>query len=669
MTARRNSSAREMFSDAVEHYKTGAMTRAEELFAQVLAREPSFADARRMRGLALVRLGRFSVGLAELSRAVALAPGQSLSHLHHGVGLLLAGRNARAAARFRRAAILAPEDPAPWINFSSALLAIGQAAAARAAARRALRLAPDQPDALQALARGHAEMGELDKGVETLRRVLRLAPDRTKAWVDLGLLQARRGALGEAVNAMTAALKTDPDCVAAAANLAGFAILAGDQSGAIAKLRALLARDADCAPARLNLANALLLDRQAKPALDVLDAPPPAGREGAHWRAHQALALIMLGRGAEAEAALDAIPQPYGDAEILIVNRRLQLARRAGDAAGVAALAARLEALCGEDRFLFEHRIIALFDLARLRHESGDAARAFAHWSAGHDLLARLQPFSRETHSAFIDATIAGFDDARLRRGPCAANRDPAPVFIVGLPRTGTSLAEQILASHAQVHGAGERSALHELIVARTGSALTPESARRLAGFDAARLDEMAEAFLGGLHAEAPGKRLIVDKMPANAIHLGFIATLLPGARIILCSRDPRDVGLSIYQLRFFGYHPYAHDLSDLGFYIAEHERLMAHWRRVLPLPILDVALTDWADDFSGTLARVLNFLDLPHDPACERFYENPRLVRTASASQVREKVNRRGIGRWRVYEKELAPLLQSLEAHRQDAD
>jgi hypothetical protein len=195
------------------------------------------------------------------------------------------------------------------------------------------------------------------------------------------------------------------------------------------------------------------------------------------------------------------------------------------------------------------------------------------------------------------------------------------------------------------------------------GGAYDPASPPVLAALDPATLTREAETFLADLHALAPEARRITDKMPANAVHLGFIATLLPKARIIFCLRDPRDIGLSIFQLRFFGHHPYAHDLADLGWYMAAHERLMAHWQAVLPLPILTVNLSDWVDDFSGTLARVLGFLDLPHDPACERFYEQRRRVRTASARQVRQPVNARGIGRWRDFAADLAPMIAEFEA------
>ena len=180
------------------------------------------------------------------------------------------------------------------------------------------------------------------------------------------------------------------------------------------------------------------------------------------------------------------------------------------------------------------------------------------------------------------------------------------------MPRSGSTLAEQILAAHPLVHGAGERPAMHALMRRLAPGRDMAAMVRTLAALDAATLSAEGRAFLDALHALAPDARHVIDKMPENANHLGFIATLLPGARVILCQRDPRDIGLSIYQLRFFGYHPYAHDLGDLGWYLGQHARLMAHWRAVLPIPLLEVSLSDWVEDFRATLDRVLAFLDLP---------------------------------------------------------
>jgi hypothetical protein len=190
------------------------------------------------------------------------------------------------------------------------------------------------------------------------------------------------------------------------------------------------------------------------------------------------------------------------------------------------------------------------------------------------------------------------------------------------------------------------------------GSALTPASVERMASLDAAALDDAAVPFLASLHQLAPCAPIITDKMPGNSLHLGFLARLLPAARIIRCTRDPRDIGLSIFQRRFFGYHPYAHDLADLGWYIGQHEAVMRHWESALPVPMITIALTDWIEDFDATIARLLAFLGLPANAACKRFYELDRRVATASRDQVRRPINARGIGRWRRYEAELQPMI-----------
>jgi hypothetical protein len=231
------------------------------------------------------------------------------------------------------------------------------------------------------------------------------------------------------------------------------------------------------------------------------------------------------------------------------------------------------------------------------------------------------------------------------------------------MPRSGTTLCEQILAAHRDVHGAGERPDLSRAFADLGGAWETATAARRIAGLPAGALDAAAGRYLAALRALAPDKSRIVDKMPGNYLYLGLVGLMLPGARIIHCARDPRDIGLSILTFRFHGHHPYAHDLGDLGWAIGEHRRIMDHWKAALPSPILTVRLSDWVHDFDGTLARVLTHLDLPPDPNCARFYESESRVRTVSRAQVRQPVNASGLGRWRKYATELAPLIAELNA------
>ena len=656
MTATENS-----FAAGVVLYERADYAAAASCFARLADRDPRNPDVVRLHGLSLLRAGHPAEALPRLARAVNLAPENPLAHLHHGVGLLEIGRYARAAARLRRAVTLDPASPAGWINFSSALLAVGQAPAARAAARRALSLSPDLPDALHALARGHAAAGDMQAARAGFETLLARQPARLEAWIDLGEILFRTGNMRLGREAMHRALALNPQDSRAAANMAALSVVTGDIEAGLSSLKDIVAADPLCAPARLNLANALLLEREAGAALAALSGQAPPGREGRHWLAHRALALMLVGRPDAARDALDAIAQPYGDAAILVASRRMHLARLTGDWPSCEYFAAQLETfIADEAAFLFEHRVMAAFDLARMRGEQGQREAAFALWQLGHRLMRRVQPFSRENFTAFVNASIGMF--ARVAPHPEQSAGAENPVFIVGLPRSGTTLTEHVLAAHAQVHGAGERKAVHELITALAGPPLQARSVRTLAALSAAALDAARRGFLAALAAEAPGARYVIDKMPANALHLGFLAGLLPDAKFILTRRDLRDTGLSIFQHRFFGYHPYAHDLGDLGFYMREHERLITHWRHVLAGRLIEVALDDWVSDFPGTLARLERFLGLPHDPACESFHQSRRHVRTASAAQVRQPINASGIGRWRAYRENLAPMIAALE-------
>jgi hypothetical protein len=212
------------------------------------------------------------------------------------------------------------------------------------------------------------------------------------------------------------------------------------------------------------------------------------------------------------------------------------------------------------------------------------------------------------------------------------------------------------------VHGTGEREALGRAFAQLGGSLDTAAAVDRIAALNATALDAAAERYLTDLHALAPTKTRIVDKMPGNFLYLGLVGLMLPGAKIIHCVRDPRDIGLSIFTFRFYGLHAYAHDLADLGWTIAQQARLMAHWRAALPNQILTVQLADWVNGFEDTLARVLAHLDLPPDPNCARFYQSNARVHTVSRAQVRRPVNAHGLNRWQRYANELAPLIGELD-------
>jgi tetratricopeptide (TPR) repeat protein len=545
----------------------------------------------------------------------------------------------------------------------------GETRAALEAARDACLAAPDMAQAHYAYGQAWMASGKPARAEQAFAIAARLRPGWADAWVNHGLARYAQGAIEDAKRAMARALAARPGHRAATTNLAALMRLTGGYDAAESLLREALARDPADAGARLNLVAERLQEERPAEALALLDAvdPPaddlPAAR---HWHLQRALALLALGRPDKARTALgdfDALGPAPPELAPLRLWRSALLALAEGRRADARAAATEMEAALEQmgPTAVLEHKVMARYDLAKFWSREGEDKRAFAQWRAGHALLRPVQPFSREATRAYNDAAIAAFTPERFARGPRAANADPTPVFIVGMPRSGTTLCEQILAAHPRAHGAGERSALGRLAW-RLGAGESAEAIAAIAALDQGALDAAADAYLSELRALAPDKARIVDKMPGNYLYVWLIALLFPSAKIIHCARDPRDIGFSIFTFRFHGEHGYAHDLSDLGWMIGEQDRLMKHWKVASPSPILTVRLGDWVNDFDDTLARVLAHVGLPPDPACARFYESDSVVRTVSRSQVKRPVNARGLGRWRAYAEDLAPLIAELE-------
>ncbi len=292
----------------------------------------------------------------------------------------------------------------------------------------------------------------------------------------------------------------------------------------------------------------------------------------------------------------------------------------------------------------------------------GDHADGFEHWRRGNAL--KDVAFDIDAYTKHVDDIRETFDLSHFIGTRGWGDSSDVPVFVVGMPRSGTSLVEQILASHSKVHGAGEREDMLRLADG-LGESLNdtrpyPACIERL-DEDAAR--RIAAGFLQTLRRADPHAARIVDKMPGNFHHVGLIATLFPNARIVHCTRDPRDTCLSIFFGDFVGSHPYSYDLTNLGRYYRQYERLMEHWHDVLPGRILDVRYEDMIEDQETRSRELVTFCGLGWESACLDFHKTRRNVRTRSNAQVRQPIYRSSMGRWKTYEAELRPLIAALEA------
>jgi Flp pilus assembly protein TadD len=530
------------------------------------------------------------------------------------------------------------------------------------AAKRAVRRDPRSSSAQHALGMARMEAGHWDLAAAAFAAAVRIAPADADHWVGLGTARLETANIRGAEIAFRQARTLVPHHPAGSVALAALLRRSGDPFAGATVLDDALAAHPENLDLRHAKAADLLDDDRAEEAIQLLGPAPPE-REPARtqWCIHRVNAEVQR-NNVEAARAMIATAAPPG-LTLPIMWQHVLVANASGREADARSAAAAAETRLHAPGERQEERIAAHFSLARFWAAREERARAFALWTAGHQLMARTQPFKRQEFADFADAMIARFDAERLHTGPHSGNEDPAPIFIVGMPRSGTTLTEQILAGHHAIFGAGERTALATSFARLGGAGESGAAAGRVAACSQPALQAEAVRYLHEMHALAPAAARIVDKMPGNFRLLGLVGLLFPKARIIHCVRDPRDIGFSIFSRRFMGHHAYAHDLRDLGWYIARQHRLMAHWSVSLPNPILRVHLHDWMADLPGTLARVLDFLGLDYDANCERFFELDREVRTASRAQVRRPVNRAGLGRWRAYADHLMPLIDELIA------
>ena len=298
--------------------------------------------------------------------------------------------------------------------------------------------------------------------------------------------------------------------------------------------------------------------------------------------------------------------------------------------------------------FELEDQIGLHFALGKAYADVGDHARAFKELAKGNTLKRRqFMGYDEAKVSRRFERISEAFSAGLLRQKAGAGNRSPVPVFIVGMPRSGTSLVEQILASHPKVFGAGERYELGDLADAIEGKngAEFPEA---VAGMSSAELNALGTNYVTAMRALAPDAARIIDKMPGNFFNAGLLHLALPNARIIHTRRDPRNTALSCFSILFALGHAYTYDLGELGRYIAAYQRLMEHWRQVLPDgAMLEVQYEELVGDLETEARRIVEFCGLGWDAACLSFYKTERPVRTASVIQVRQPIYPSSVGRW----------------------
>jgi len=699
----------------------GRLDEAMASYRQALAINPDLAMVHNNLGTALYDLGRFAEATVSYRSALQAQPHFAAAHNNLGNTLRALGRLEEALTCFRQALEVKHDYAEAHNNLGSALLDLGEAQEAAASYRRALALRADYAESHSNLATALQRLEQFEEAVTSSRRAIEIRADFAAAHNALGNALRALKHPHEALRSYRRALESEPNYAEAHANAGDVLLELMQFDDSLASYRRAIEIKSDYAEAHAKLGNVLLHLWQAEDAaascrraleikpgyaeahnglgyallsLGSFEDAQASFRLALELKPDYAEAYTYLGhikrlenRDAEAEAncrkALELKPRSilaiallaelhadrgeFAEAERLYRNAaeidpeaplpwaRIAFLRKMthGDTAWLA----QARRIAGR-RWPPRQESMLHYALGKYFDDVKDFPQAFSHYQRANELAKFFgRKYDRALMEQRIDQIMRLYDRAWLSRAYADSDRSLRPVFIIGLPRTGTTLAQQILASHAAVCSVGAQGHWHLVSVKHeTGMASGSDSL--------ISISDMAREYLRLLQEFSTDALRVVEKTNSNFFWLGLIHAALPNARIIHMQRNPIDTCLSNYFVEFNTSHPQANDLQHLAHYYHEYARLMAHWRSILPADsILDVPYEALVSDQEAWSRRMVEFVGLPWDARCLDFHQTRSAVITASRWQVRQRMQDASIERWRNYAPFIGALLQALQA------
>jgi len=604
---------------ALNRQRRGA--EAEPLLRHALGAEPNYPKGHEELGRSLLLQGRAEEAVASLERALELDPKLQSAQLALVNALGEAGRQDDAERRMQ--SFLRADPMREWFAKAAELHRAGKLEDAEHIYRQILQRDPRHVEALRLLALIALQCEHYGQAEQFLKRAVEIAPDYLSAWIDLSRAQLEKLDLEAALASIERAAALNPGSGQVQVHLANIQARSGRHLEAIDTFRSAAALSPGMPAPWIGLGNTLkTIGRQA----EAIEAYRHAkGLRPLNSEAWWSLSNLKTFR--------------FEEAEVEAMQRML-----------------------AEEQLGDEGRAQFSFALAKAVEDRGDYPRAFELYTQGNRLRRAHEHYDPVQTEVINERIRAVFHSAFLERHAGSGHPDPAPIFVVGLPRSGSTLIEQVLASHSQVdatHELPEAGRLvHRINRGRSDRVAYPEAARDLEGDAWAAL---GRAYLDDTRKYRRGAPRFVDKMPNNFPSIGLLALALPNARFINARRHPLDTCLSCYRQLFARGQPFTYDLTELGEYYLEYEKMMAHWREALPGRVLDVQYEDVVADLEGQARRLLDFCGLPFEDACLRYWETGRAIRTASSEQVRQPIYDTSVNFWRNYGRELAPLAEIL--------
>ena len=676
------------FSTAVAAFRSGRLKEAEQVCRDVLVVEPRNADALNLLGVIAGTVGDHASAADLMQRSVALAPD---------------------VMEFRR-------------NLAKALMHEGKLSEAEEVLKRVLVREAESPQALGLWGAIIGQQGRFDEGIEAIRKATRRAPNDPSHHFNLAELYRRQGNREEAITQLKKSLQVAPNYTDALNNLAGLQLSNGDFLDALGTIQRLLKINPRSAQAYCNLGILMSAAGDSHSGEIALRNAISLAPDSPRARFHLANQLITVGKLDEAEDFIRELRCSEAADRVSLKLTHVRILERKGDIPGAAAI---LESISDEDRrnpevaityaivleqqgkvdealailheTLKSHELAAIegigvhFTLGDLYDSQGRFDEAFEAYRLGNNNRKKaFFKFDRPTEpgGSTTERLIQIYEPERYRKCPTSTLTSELPIFIIGMPRSGTSLTEQILASHSQVYGAGELTTLRDVVRATYDDPGAKPSTSPLEIIDTdpsvdqqcmvpknwetitpQQLTEVGTEYLKYVRGLDEKAQRITDKMPYNYFLAPIISKVFPRGRIIHCRRHPLDTCLSCYFQNFTGGSEYSFDLVELGEFYRNYLKLMAHWRDALQVPMLEVDYERLVQDPEPAVRELLEFCGLDWEPDCLKFHKSKRAINTASYQQVRKPIYTRSAGRWKNYEKHLDPLIDALRIDRAELE
>jgi tetratricopeptide (TPR) repeat protein len=580
-------------------------------------------------------------------------PGASLRQAYAS---LSAGRQTDAEVAFRALLRREPQSVGAWNGLGIAAFQARRFKAAEQAFQRALALDPASAEIKMRLAAALRGGGQLDAALLLYEEAAGALNGDASFLNNWGNALADAGQLDKALPVLRQAVAKRPDSESFRVNLARALSKHQDAAEAIQVLEPVL-HGSPGPDLMAEYGNALLQCERYQEGILWFRKARAAGHENIGMLHNLATALQFLGDMAGAEEAYRAVLAI--DPASAVSRRQLTSIGKFGSTEDdIRQARAQLKA----SGLSIADRSELYLSLGKAYADIGDHDQAFEHLQAGNQLIRSTLSYSHQRNTELVDAMIDTFSATFMQERIDWGHQSERPIFIVGMPRSGTTLTEQIICSHPRVHGAGELMKIYELFVGlrrklkpdlgvpRIASLLTPEPTRQAA--------DGYLSYITALDAEAS---FVTDKLPFNFRYLGFISLLFPRARIIHCQRHPLDIAISCYFARFRDELNFSFNLTEIARYYRDYERLMAHWRNAIPNPLLEISYESLVFQQEVESRRILDFLELEWDDRCRDFHRNERPILTSSNWQVRQPMYDSSVGRWRHYRDHLQPHLGAL--------